>query len=234
MKTVVLSKDTCVAQAADQIEALLRSKPAAVLAFSAGRTMAPLFSELSSRCANGSLSFRGVTLFAVTEFENVPDGKTAHDQLMWELVSPTDLPLEQCHFLSADTFAGYDDAIAACGGLDMAVLGLGVNAHIGYNEPAVPFDSLTHRQKLTDKTRRQLEPLFGDGEAVPSYAWTMGIKTLVSARRILVLAFGQEKEDAVFQMLYARDDSVIPAAFLQIPPEVLVYADQEAARKLSL
>ena len=114
----------------------------------------------------------------------------------------------------------------------MAVLGLGVNAHVGYNEPAVPFDSRTHRQKLTDKTRAQLAGQFGSAEAAPAYAWTMGVKTLVSARQILVLAYGEEKAWAVFQMLYARDDSVIPAAFLQIPPEVTVLVDPAAARKL--
>ena len=96
----------------------------------------------------------------------------------------------------------------------------------------MPYDSLTHRQKLTDKTRRQLAASFGSEEDAPRYAWTMGIKTLVSAGKILVLAYGEEKTEAVFQMLYARDDSVIPAAFLQLPPEVLVFVDPEAAKKL--
>ena len=96
----------------------------------------------------------------------------------------------------------------------------------------MPFDSLTHRQKLTDKTRAQLAASFGSAEAVPEYAWTMGIKTLVSARKILVLAYGEEKAWAVFQMLYARDDSVIPAAFLQVPAEVTVLVDSAAAQKL--
>ena len=114
----------------------------------------------------------------------------------------------------------------------MAVLGLGVNAHVGYNEPAEPYDSRTHRQKLTEKTRAQLAEDFGAAEAAPEYAWTMGIKTLVSARQILVLAYGGEKAWAVFQMLYARDDSVIPAAFLQLPPEVTVLVDPAAAQKL--
>ena len=114
----------------------------------------------------------------------------------------------------------------------MAVLGLGVNAHIGYNEPAVPYDSLTHRQKLTDKTKAQLAESFGSVDAAPQYARTMGIKTLVSARKTLVLAFGEDKAWAVFQMLYARDDSVIPAAFLQLPFDVTVYADPAAAAKL--
>ena len=111
-------------------------------------------------------------------------------------------------------------------------MGLGDNAHVGYNEPATPYDSRTHRQKLTDSTRRQLADQFGGAERVPAYAWTMGIKTLVEARQILVLAFGEEKAKPAFQMLYARDDSFVPAAFLQLPPEVTVLLDEAAAAKI--
>ena len=148
------------------------------------------------------------------------------------LISRTDLPSEQCHFLTAESLDGYDAAIAAAGGLDLALLGLGDNAHIGYNEPATPFSSLSHRQKLTDATKRQNAPVFGSAEAVPEYGYTMGIYTLVWASEIIVLAFGEEKADAVHKMLYGRNDSTVPAAFLQIPRDVTVYLDEEAASKL--
>lgn len=231
MKTLVSDKETSLRQAADRIARLLAEKPEAVLAFSTGRTMRALFAVLAERCAAGTLSLKRARIFAVTEFEDVPEELSARTQLLHELAGKTDLPPENCHFLSAETTEHYDEEIAEAGGLDMAVLGLGVNAHVGYNEPAVPFASLTHRQKLTEKTRRQLEETFGAG-AAPAYAWTMGIKTLVSARSILVLAYGEEKAWAVFQMLYARDDSVIPAAFLQLSPEVTVCVDPEAAKLL--
>ncbi len=232
MKTIVAEREQSLQQAADRICQLLAKKPGAVLAFSTGRTMEALFAVLAERCRAGKLSLKEATVFAVTEFEDVPEERTARYQITKELVERTDLPLESCRFLSPEAAEGYDADIAAAGGLDMAVLGLGVNAHVGYNEPAVPYDSLTHRQKLTDKTRRQLAASFGSEEDAPHYAWTMGIKTLVFAREILVLAYGGEKTEAVFQMLYARDDSVIPAAFLQLPPEVLVFVDPEAAKKL--
>ena len=232
MKTIIRKKEDSLALAADEIGSLLKEKPTAVLALSAGRTMSGLFTVLADRCREGTLHLKQARIFAVTEFEDCGEEHSARAQLIRELVETTDLPLENCHFLTAESAEHYDGQIAALGGLDLAVLGLGVNAHIGYNEPAVPYDSLTHRQKLTDKTRRQLEGQFGSLELVPAYAWTMGIKTLVSARRILVLAYGEEKAEAVFQMLYARDDSVIPAAFLQLPPEVCVYVDDEAGRKL--
>lgn len=232
MKTIVLEKKESLDLAADRIAQLLEKKPEAVLAFSAGRTMRALFAVLAARCAEGRLSLENARVFAVTEFEDAAEAQSARAQLRRELVETTDLREENCHFLSAEKAENYDAQIAACGGLDMAVLGLGVNAHVGYNEPAVPYDSRTHRQKLTDKTRAQLAESFGSAEAAPAYAWTMGIKTLVSARQILVLAYGGEKAWAVLQMLYARDDSVIPAAFLQLPPEVTVLVDPAAAQKL--
>ena len=112
------------------------------------------------------------------------------------------------------------------------MIGIGHNGHIGYNEPGTPFDSLTRIQILAPATRRQLADTFGGEEKVPEKAVTMGIKTITGARDIAVLAFGEDKAAAVFEMLYARDDSVIPAAFLQIPVNVTVYLDEAASSKL--
>lgn len=231
MKTIVRDEYTCCREAAQQIRALLESKPDAVLALAAGRTTAPLYEELARLCAAGELSLRKARVFAVAEFENCRAEQSCRHALERAL-GWTDLDPANCHFLSAETAEGYDAAIAAAGGLDLAVLGLGDNAHIGYNEPATPYDSRTHRQKLTDATRRQLAAQFGGEEQVPGYAWTMGVKTLVEARQILVLAFGEEKAKPAFQMLYARDDSFVPAAFLQLPLHVTVYLDQAAAAKI--
>ena len=222
MKTIIRSREDCCREAAQQICRLLEKKPDAVLALAAGRTVAPLYEELARLCDAGELSMKQARVFAVTEFEGVEQA----------LLSRTDLAPENCHFLSAETAERYEDDIQAVGGLDLAVLGLGDNAHVGYNEPATPYDSRTHRQKLTDSTRRQLADQFGGAERVPAYAWTMGIKTLVEARQILVLAFGEEKAKPAFQMLYARDDSFVPAAFLQLPPEVTVLLDEAAAAKI--
>ena len=232
MKTIILSREDCCREAAEQIRALLAEKPGAVLALAAGRTIEPLFGELARLCAAGELSLKRARLFAVTEFEDCPAELSCRRQLERRLVEKTDLSPENCFFLSAETAEGYEEAISAAGGLDLAVLGIGDNGHVGYNEPATPFASRTHRQKLTDATRRQLAERFGGEEKVPAYAWTMGIKTLVEAREIFVLAFGEEKARPVHQMLYARDDSYVPAAFLQLPLQVTVWLDQAAAAKI--
>ena len=232
MKTIVCDVKTCCRKAAEQIRELLAQKPDAALALAAGRTVAPLYAELAALCAAGELSLKQTRIFSVTEYEDVPEEQSCRHMLEQALLRKTDLDPANCHFLSAETAESCEGAIQAAGGLDLAVLGLGDNAHIGYNEPATPFDSRTHRQKLTDMTRRQLAEQFGGEEQVPAYAWTMGIKTLVEARQILVLAFGEEKAKPAFQMLYARDDSFVPAAFLQLPLNVTVYLDPAAAAKI--
>ena len=231
MKTIIASYEECNAKAAEQICRILNEKPDAVLALSAGRSPRGLYEELSRLCAAGALSFREAKLFAVTEFEGVDEEQSCRHMLESCFVEKTDIRPENCHFLSPETIGDYDAQIKAAGGLDVAVLGLGANAHIGYNEPAVPYDSLSHRQKLTDATKRQNAEVFGSEEAVPEYGYTMGIYTLVWATEIIVLAFGEEKADAVHKMLYGRDDSSVPAAFLQIPRDVTVYLDEKAASK---
>ena len=132
-------------------------------------------------------------------------------------------------FLTPDSLDRYDGLIAEAGGLDLAVLGLGINARIGFNEIATPFDSRAHRQKLAPATRRELAPLFGGEEQVPVFGLTMGIKTFMEAHEILVTAAGADRAKAVYNMLYGRDDSVVPAAFLQIPSRVTAVVDEEAA-----
>lgn len=211
--------------------ALLRDKPDANLALCAGRTAEKLFKKLTELYKAGAFSLSKARVFTVTEFES-DAGELSSRRSIERLAAETDLDVNNCVFLTGENYTGFDDMISAAGGLDLAVLGLGMNAHIGYNEPATPYSSLTHMQKLTAPTRRQLAEAFGGEENVPERAYTMGIKTLVMARQIMVIALGAEKAEPVFNMLYGRDDSVVPAAFLQVPSEVTVYLDPAAAEKL--
>lgn len=232
MKTIISDANDLNIRAAQQIKALLDEKPGAVLAFAAGRSMAGLFACLRGLCAAGELSFKNAAIFAVTELVGVPQEQMHSTQLEKELVSGIDIKPENLHYLTESALEAYDAAIAATGGLDLAVLGIGDNGHFGYNEPGTQFDTYTHIQTLAPATRRQLAAAFGGADKTPEKALTMGIKTITQAREIMVLATGEEKAEATFEMLYARNDSVIPAAFLQIPLNVTVYADAAAAAKL--
>ena len=234
MKTIILPRRETLAAAARSIAVLLDEKPQAVLAVSSGDDCLELYDVLASLCAEGQLDLSQARLFALTEFEGLSadDARSCRARLQNRLVGPCAVPASQVRFLSENDLERYDDEIAAAGGLDLAIVGIGLNGRFGFNEPATPYDSLTHRQKLTHKSRLELAPLFGGEEQVPAFGLTAGVKTVVEAKKILVLALGGDRADAVYKMLYARTDSFVPAAFLQLPLQVDVYLDKSAAEKL--
>ena len=232
MKTLIRAQDELFRLAADKACSLLREKPDAALTLAAGRTMFPLWDLLCEAAAGGEADFSAARFFQTAEFLGVPEEKSLRRLTEERLLRKIGIPEENCFWLTEENAGRCDEAIRRCGGLDMAVLGLGVNAHIGYNEPGTQFSTGCRVQKLTGKTKQQLAWLFPDAASVPEKAVTMGIRTLTQAKEILVLAVGEEKAKAVFDMLYARDDSVIPAAFLQIPANVTVYADPAAGSRL--
>ena len=216
-------------QAARQIKDIVCAKPDAVIALAAGRDMKGLYKRLGEMCAAGEISLKNARILAVTEFSGRHD---CENFLREPLLRTADISGENCFFPDAGAPEEYDRLIESFGGLDLAVLGIGQDAHIGYNEPATPFDSHTHVQKLTDRTKRQLsERGYADGN-MPEYAVTMGIKTLTEARNIILLAEGEDKAAAVFDMVYGKTITYIPASFLQIPTEVTVYLDTAAASRL--
>ena len=230
MKTVISNGEELLDRAAAQVKALLEEKPDAVLALSAGEDCLRLYERLAAMQQAGELSFSRVKFFAVTELCGVE--QSVKSRLNDGFFRRVDAREDNRVFLTEDNFAQYDEMLSASGGIDLAILDIGLNARIGFNEPATPFDSLSHRQKLSDISRRELAPLFGTEEKVPEYGLTMGIKTLVSARSIMLLATGESRAEPVFRMLYGRNDSFVPAAFLQIPLNVTVYLDDASAQKL--
>lgn len=234
MKIITLEKEAADKKAAQQAAELIRKKPDSVLALAAGESTKGLYAELSAMCGRGELSFAKARIFALTEYADLPYDHPENCRNMLEscLIKNIDVKPENCHFLSRENFEHYDEEIAACGGLDIAVLGLGENVHIGFNEPATPFYSFTHIQKLTDRTKRSKAERFGGVEKVPEYGITMGLKTITEARNIILLAYGEEKSAAVYQMVYGKTMTYLPASFLQIPLEVTVYLDTAAASKL--
>ena len=228
MKTVISAENENALKAAEHIRHTLREKPDAVLALTAGRSTEELYARLSEMCEKGEISFSKARIFAVTELVGADKGKSQREKLENELISRIDINKENVFFPDADDCAGYDKLISGVNGIDLAVLGIGMNGHIGYNEPGTQFETFTRVQKLTKSTRRELG---ADYEGVER-AVTMGIKTLTDAKDIILLAAGEEKADIVFKAVYGRTDSLIPAAFLQIPLQVTLYLDICAAEKL--
>ena len=234
MKTRIFDREEAVLRAADSVCELLSSKPEAVLALGANDECLLLYRELARRAAGGTLDLSRARFFAVTEFDGLApdDGRSCRARLRAALLDLADPEGKRSVFPDADTVETVDRQIADCGGLDLAVLGIGERGRIGFNEPGTPFDSTAHRQKLTKATKRELAPLFGGEDKTPDFGYTLGIHTLTEAGRILLLALGEERADPVFRMLYARTDSFVPAAFLQIPLQVEIVLDRDAAAKL--
>ena len=228
MKTIVSTREESLCAAAERLLSLIEKKPQAVIALGAGEDELALLRRAAALAQERGVSLSEVRFLAVCEFEGeAAEGRNSARRRLAEALS--DAAETEIHVPDAADPAACDAAIARLGGIDLAVLGLGENARVGFNEPATPFDSHTHVQKLTDRTRRELAPLFGGEDKTPQRGVTMGFRELCAAREILVIALGEEKSKALYHMLYGRDDSVYPAAFLQLPPNVTVYADEAAA-----
>lgn len=234
MKTVILPAEDCIRMAAERILSQIKKKENSTIALDAEESVLLAAHRAAALAKESGVSLQRARFFAVCEFEGIDSqdpnsvGRRIREAISFgNDVNETLLTLPAPGHLSE-----YDDMIELAGGIDLVLLGLGDNARVGFNEPATQFDSNTHMQKLTDKTRRELAVLFGSEENVPSRGMTMGFQQICFARDILVIALGEKKSSAVFHMLYGRDDSVYPAAFLQLPPNVTVYADAAAGGQL--
>ncbi|MBQ6357849.1 MAG: glucosamine-6-phosphate deaminase, partial [Clostridia bacterium] len=128
--------------------------------------------------------------------------------------------------------SAYDKEIAAVGGVDLQLLGIGNNGHIGFNEPGTPFGSLTHVVELTESTREANKRFFKSIDEVPTHAVTMGVKTVMQARSIILMAIGPAKAPIMKEMLQGPVTEKVPASVLQLHPDVTVYMDFEAAKLL--
>lgn len=234
MKTITGDPASVLSQAADRIEKYLTERPQALLALSANDDCLCLYRELAARFRSGNQSLAQARFFSATAFAGLAadDPRSCRIRLKNALLDAVDPLGERTVFLSEENEADYESLLSDAGGIDLAILGVGERGRVGFNEPGTPFDSPTHRQKLTKASRRELSGLFGGVESVPDYGCTMGIRTLLGAKEILVIALGEERADPVFRMLYARTDSFVPAAFLQLPLQVRLYADEAAAAKL--
>ena len=227
-------------EAARQYVELLAKKPNAVLGLATGSTPLGLYARLVELYRQGKLSFAECETFNLDEYVGL-DG--SHDQsyryfMNKNLFSQVDVRLDHTHVPSGsvgsdEEAALYDRQIKDAGGVDLQLLGIGLNGHIGFNEPLTPFDSLTHIVKLTDSTREANRRFFASIDEVPTHAVTMGIRTVMSAKSILLMATGENKADIIKKTVEGRPEIAVPASLLQLHEDVTVYLDEAAASKLS-
>ena len=218
--------DDTFAKAAAQVAALVERKPDAVIGVAEVDMPRTFFDALR----DSGVSFSGVTFCNACELAGEA-GEGAQSQqaklraLLYDAVQPK--------AVLQPTVGDYDNEIRAVGGMDLVILGLGERGHIAYDEPGVDFGAGTHENKLADVTRGALAEAFGGVENVPTHGVTMGIATILAAKQVMLLAFGENKANAAQKTLEGRPETFIPASFLQLHTDVSVYMDHAAASKMA-
>jgi glucosamine-6-phosphate deaminase len=236
---VLPSPAAVASRVADVLGTILADKPAAVLGLAAGSSPLPVYAELVRRHRDEGLSFARATVFGLDEYVGLPAAHPASFRRSLELalyrqvdLSPARLHGPDVDAPDADRAAArYEEEIAAAGGFDLVLLGIGGNGHIAFNEPGAPFDSRTRVVTLADETRRANLGAFPDGH-VPARAITIGVATILSSRACLLVACGPRKARAIAAMLEGPRTTAVPASALRDHPHAMVVIDAEAAREL--
>ena len=233
-------EDTAVALAR-RLASALADHPAIVLGLPTGRTPVATYAELRRPHAAGDADFSQATAFNIDEFAGVApsDPGSFRTFMNRHLFDAVDLRLERIHFLNgaaADLDAEcdrYEAAIEGAGGIDIQLLGIGANGHIGFNEPGDELVARTHRVTLAPSTTRDNAALFGgDPARVPREAISMGMGTLLKAKTVILIATGERKAQCVERTIHGPVTPRLPASFLQLHRQVEVYLDRDAASRL--
>ncbi|MEU3048371.1 MULTISPECIES: glucosamine-6-phosphate deaminase [unclassified Streptomyces] len=228
---------------AEAMADLLRRKPDALLGVATGSTPLPVYQALAAKVRTGQVDASGARVCQLDEYVGLPAGhpESYRSVVLREVVEP--LGLDREAFMGPDGTAEdvpaacrtYDRALAEAGGVDLQLLGIGTDGHIGFNEPCSSLASRTRIKTLTEQTRVDNARFFdGDIEQVPHHVITQGIGTILEARHLVLLATGEAKADAVALAVEGPLSALVPASALQLHPHATVVVDEAAASRLKL
>lgn len=215
--------------------------PDVVLGVATGSSPLSTYRHLAQRVRAGELDLSHAWAFALDEYVGLPPGHAQSYASVIRLTVTDPLWLDPTRVFtpdgSADDLAAaaarYEEDIRRAGGIDVQVLGLGSNGHIGFNEPGSPLDSRTRLMRLTEQTRKDNSRFFGSLEEVPTYCLTQGLGTIREARRLVLVAHGTQKAAAVAALVEGPVTVECPASVLKLHPAVSVIVDESAASRLS-
>lgn len=227
-------------EAARIIAGQLTLIPRSVLGLATGGTPLGTYQQLVDYHRRHQLDFAQATTFNLDEYVGVAEDNphSYHAYMFTNLFNAINIHRKNIHIpngMAADLereCAAYEQAIENAGGIDLQLLGIGNNGHIGFNEPDISFEATTHMVKLDEQTIQANARFFNRPEDVPQYAISMGIKTIMRARTILLLANGSGKANVIEQALFGEISPRVPASILQLHPNVIVVLEREAAAKL--
>jgi glucosamine-6-phosphate deaminase len=247
MEIVILDDTAAIGRVgADAITDLLRRKPDAVLGLATGSSPLALYDELAARCAAGAVSFSRARAFTLDEYVGIPADhpQRYRNVIDTDFVSRVDFAPDAVQGpdgLATDgpaivaACAAYEAAIADAGGIDLQILGIGTDGHIGFNEPGSSLASRTRIKTLTRQTRLDNARFFdGDLDAVPTHCLTQGLGTILAARHAVLVATGAGKAEAVHHLVEGAVSALWPGTVLQHHPHVTVLLDAAAAGRLQL
>ncbi|MFF8846600.1 glucosamine-6-phosphate deaminase [Streptomyces sp. NPDC015127] len=228
---------------AEAMADLLRRKPDALLGVATGSTPLPVYEALAAKVAAKEVDASRARICQLDEYVGLPAGhpESYRSVVLREVVEP--LSLSEAAFMGPDGTAedvvaaclAYDRALAQAGGVDLQLLGIGTDGHIGFNEPCSSLASRTRIKTLTQQTRVDNARFFdGDIEQVPHHVITQGIGTILEARHLVLLATGEAKADAVALAVEGPLSALVPASALQLHPHATVVVDEAAASSLKL
>ncbi|MED7952982.1 MULTISPECIES: glucosamine-6-phosphate deaminase [unclassified Streptomyces] len=221
---------------------LLTAKPDALLGVATGSTPTPIYQALAARVEAGTVDASRARICQLDEYVGLPAGhpESYRSVVLREVVGP--LGLTEASFMGPDgnaqdiaaAAADYDRALAEAGGVDLQLLGIGTDGHIGFNEPCSSLASRTRIKTLTRQTREDNARFFDSLDEVPHHVLTQGIGTILEARHLVLLATGEAKAEAVALAVEGPLSALVPASALQLHPHATVVVDEAAASGLKL
>jgi glucosamine-6-phosphate deaminase len=223
-------------KAAEIIIDQVKKKPDSVLGLATGETVLGTYAVVVNDHQQNKTSYQHIHTVNLDEYIGLgPDHPNSYHYYMnHHLFRYIDIPTSQTHIpngLADDVKTEckrYEELIEKLGGIDLQVLGIGRNGHIGFNEPGTSFDSTTHIVELAQSTRQANSRFFSRLEEVPTHAITMGIATIMKSKKIILLASGEKKAHIISQLFEGEVTTNIPASILKTHPNVIIIADQEA------
>jgi len=229
-------------EAAGMILKAWKKKPNLVLGLATGKTPLGLYEKLIALHRSGQMDFSEVVTFSLDEYygldESHPQSFAAYmDHHLYKHINIRPENVHRLHGRPQDIeehCRAYERKIRSVGGIDIQVLGIGKNGHIGFNEPGSSLTSRTRLKALTRETVEANASLFTDEEEVPRFSLTMGIGTILESKMILLLASGEDKADIVARAVEGPLTAFVPASILQLHPQAKFILDEEAAAKLTL
>ena len=227
-------------KAAGIVSAQIIMKPDCVLGLATGSTPLGLYKQLIEWYRNGDLDFSGVRTVNLDEYKGISreNNQSYYYFMHQNLFDHVNIPIENTHLPngmeldSEKECRRYEELIQSMGSVDLQLLGIGHNGHIGFNEPADAFDKLVHCVNLTQSTIEANKRFFASAEEVPKQAYTMGIQTIMRSKKILIIANGEGKADVVRDAFFGPITPRVPASVLQLHNDVTLVADEAALSKI--